>query len=237
MTTTIAENIAAIRQRMNAAAVRSGRNPEAVRLMAVSKTVEPARIRWAIDAGMTLFGENYVQEAREKIPEIGHDVQWHMIGHLQTNKAKYVVNLFDWIHSVDRLELAQELDKRAGQHSRKLNVLMEVNVGGEASKSGAEPAQVLELVREVSFLPNLSIQGLMTMPPYADDPEQSRPYFVALRKLRDEIIDANIPGVAMNELSMGMTDDFEVAVEEGATIIRVGRAIFGERNYPLDRSL
>lgn len=229
MTTEIAENINRIKQRMAAAAARSGRNPESIRLMAVSKTVEPERIRQAIDAGMTLFGENYVQEAREKIPDIGHDVQWHMIGHLQTNKAKYVVSLFDWIHSVDRLELAEELDRRAGRHSRKLNVLIEVNVSGEASKSGAEPTQIIELARLISVLPNLSIQGLMTMPPYSDDPEQSRPHFIALRKLRDDIESACIPGVAMNELSMGMTDDFEVAIEEGATIIRVGRAIFGER--------
>lgn len=229
MTTPIADNIATIKQRMLAAAARSGRNPESIRLMAVSKTVGPERIRQAIDAGMTLFGENYVQEAREKIPAVGHGVEWHMIGHLQTNKAKYVVHLFDWIHSVDRLELADELNKRAGQRSRKLNVLIEVNVSGEESKNGAEPSQVPELVRQVSVLPNLSIQGLMTMPPYSDNPENSRPYFIALRKLRDEIASAGIPGVAMNELSMGMTDDFEVAIEEGATIVRVGRAIFGER--------
>ncbi len=229
MTTQIAANIAAIKQRMTAAAARSGRTTESIRLLAVSKTIEPERIRQAMEAGMTLFGENYVQEAREKIPDIGHDVHWHMIGHLQTNKAKYVVSLFEWIHSVDRLELAEELDRRAGQHSRKLNVLIEVNVSGETSKSGAEPSSVLELVRQISVLPNLSIQGLMTMPPYSDDPEQSRPYFIALRKLRDDIESAHIPRVAMNELSMGMTDDFEVAIEEGATIIRVGRAIFGER--------
>ena len=230
MTTSIADNIAAIRQRMHAAAARSGRAPESIRLMAVSKTVAPDRIRQAIDAGMTLFGENYVQEAREKIPAVGNGVEWHMIGHLQTNKAKYVVHLFDWIHSVDRLELAQELDKRAGLHNRKLKVLIEVNVSGEASKSGAEPAQVPELVRQIAALPNLSIRGLMTMPPYSENPENSRPCFIALRKLRDEIASAAIGGVSMNELSMGMTDDFEVAIEEGATIIRVGRAIFGERH-------
>jgi len=230
MTTQIAENIAAIRQRMLAAAARSGRSPESIRLLAVSKTVTPDRVRQAIDAGMAFFGENYVQEAREKIPVVGHSVEWHMIGHLQTNKAKYVVNLFDWIHSVDRMELARELDKRAEQNNRKLKILIEVNVSGEASKSGAEPSEVPELVRQISVLPNLSVQGLMTMPPISDDPNQSRPYFVALRKLRDEIASAAIAGVSMNELSMGMTDDFEVAIEEGATIIRVGRAIFGERH-------
>lgn len=232
MTTPIAANIAMIRQRMTGAALRSGRDPESIRLMAVSKTVEPERIRQALDAGITLLGENYVQEAREKIPAVGHqDVQWHMIGHLQTNKVKYVVNLFDWIHSVDRLELAFELDKRAGQNHRRLNILMEVNVSGEESKNGAAPSQVPELVRQVSILPNLSVRGLMTMPPYSDHPEDSRPYFIALCKLRDEIASAAIPGVSMHELSMGMTDDFEVAIEEGATIIRVGRAIFGDRSY------
>ncbi len=229
MTTQIADNIRTIRNRMAAAAARAGRDPAGIRLMAVSKTVEPERIRQAIDAGIGLLGENYVQEAREKIPAVGQAVQWHMIGHLQTNKVKYVVTLFDWIHSVDRLELAQELSRRAGQHGRTLNVLIEVNVSGEASKNGARPADVLELARQVAALPNLSVRGLMTMPPYSDDPENSRPYFVALRRLRDELAAAALPGVAMAELSMGMTDDFEVAIEEGATIIRVGRAIFGER--------
>ncbi|MEE9935009.1 MAG: YggS family pyridoxal phosphate-dependent enzyme [Deltaproteobacteria bacterium] len=229
MTTQIADNIRTIRNRMAAAAARAGRDPAGIRLMAVSKTVEPERIRQAIDAGIGLLGENYVQEAREKIPAVGQAVQWHMIGHLQTNKVKYVVTLFDWIHSVDRLELAQELSRRAGQHGRVLNVLIEINVSGEASKNGARPADVLELARQVAALPNLSVRGLMTMPPYSDDPENSRPYFVALRRLRDELAAAALPGVAMAELSMGMTDDFEVAIEEGATIIRVGRAIFGER--------
>ena len=231
METDIQTNISMIQQRIAAAAARAGRDPGGIQLMAVSKTVPPERIREAMAAGLKLFGENYVQEAREKIPGIGHSVQWHMIGHLQTNKAKYVVNLFDWIHSVDRLELARELDKKAGQNNRKLNVLIEVNVSGEESKSGVESMQALELVRQISVLPNLSVRGLMTMPPYSDNPETSRPYFKALRKLRDDITHAAIPGVQMDELSMGMTDDFEVAIEEGATILRVGRAIFGARSY------
>lgn len=228
----IKTNILNIRKSIAAAATRTGRDPGTIQLMAVSKTVEPDRIRQALDAGITLLGENYVQEAREKIPAVGRPAEWHMIGHLQTNKVKYVVNLFDWIHSVDRLELARELDKRAGQNHRKLNALVEVNVSGEVSKNGAVPQQVLELVRQISVLPNLSVRGLMTMPPYSDDPENSRPYFQALSRLRDEINTAAIPNVRMDELSMGMTDDFEVAIEEGATIIRVGRAIFGERHYP-----
>jgi hypothetical protein len=225
----IKTNILNIRKRIATAATRAGRDSGTIQLMAVSKTVEPDRIRQALDAGITLLGENYVQEAREKIPAVGRPAVWHMIGHLQTNKVKYVVNLFDWIHSVDRLELARELDKRAGQNNRKLNALIEVNVSGEASKNGAVPQQVLELVRQISILPNLSVRGLMTMPPYSDDPENSRPYFIALRRLRDEIVSAAVPGISMTELSMGMTDDFEVAIEEGATIIRVGRAIFGDR--------
>ncbi|MDD4861959.1 MAG: YggS family pyridoxal phosphate-dependent enzyme [Smithellaceae bacterium] len=225
----IKTNILNIRKRIATAATRAGRDSGTIQLMAVSKTVEPDRIRQALDAGITLLGENYVQEAREKIPAVGRPAVWHMIGHLQTNKVKYVVNLFDWIHSVDRLELARELDKRAGQNNRKLNALIEVNVSDEASKNGAVPQQVLELVRQISILPNLSVRGLMTMPPYSDDPENSRPYFIALRRLRDEIVSAAVPGISMTELSMGMTDDFEVAIEEGATIIRVGRAIFGDR--------
>ncbi len=231
MTNDIAENIEKVREQIRRAAGRAGRLPESVRLMAVSKTVEPARIRQAVLAGVTLLGENYVQEAREKIPALGLPAEWHMIGHLQTNKAKYVAHLFDWIHSVDRLELALELDRRAGQAGRKLNILIEVNVGGESSKSGANPKDVTELVRRISPLPNLSIRGLMTMPPFGDDPEQSRPYFTALRRLRDDIAGESIPGVGMDELSMGMTNDLEIAVEEGATIIRVGRAIFGARPH------
>lgn len=233
METDIVSNIRMIRERIIAAATRSARDPGSIQLMAVSKTIPPERIREAVEAGITLLGENYVQEAREKIPVIGHNVSWHMIGHLQTNKVKYVINIFDWIHSVDRLELARELDKRAGQNNRKLNALIEVNVSGEESKNGVEASHALELVRQVSVLPNLNVRGLMTMPPYSDNPETSRPYFKALRSLRDEISTAAISGIRMDELSMGMTDDFEVAIEEGATIIRVGRAIFGERRYPV----
>ncbi|MDD3250616.1 MAG: YggS family pyridoxal phosphate-dependent enzyme [Smithellaceae bacterium] len=228
----IEANIQKIRKRIAAAAARANRDPAGIRLMAVSKTVEPGQILKALGAGISLLGENYVQEAREKIPIVGSGAEWHMIGHLQTNKVKYVVRLFDWIHSVDRLELARELDKRASQHNRRLNVLIEVNVSGETSKNGAPPDGVPELVRQISTLPNLTIRGLMTMPPYSDNPENSRPYFQALRRLRDEIHAAAIPNVRMDELSMGMTDDFEVAIEEGATIVRVGRAIFGERPYP-----
>ena len=228
METQISSNINIIKQRIAAAAQRAGRDPLSIKLMAVTKTVEPERIGTAIEAGLTMLGENYVQEAKDKITIIGDRAQWHMIGHLQTNKAKYAVKLFDYVHSVDRLELAQELDKRAGQINRKLNVLIEVN-SGEESKSGIEKTQALELVRQVAHLPNLTLRGLMTMAPYSDNPENSRPYFKALRDLRDDIVRAGIAGISMEELSMGMTDDFEVAIEEGATIIRIGRAIFGKR--------
>ena len=224
----ISSNIDVIKQRIAEAVKRAGRDPLAVKLMAVTKTVETERIGTAIEAGLTLLGENYVQEAKDKIAIIGNAAQWHMIGHLQTNKAKYAVNLFDCVHSVDRLELAQELDKRAGQISRKLNILIEVN-SGEESKSGIEKERALELVRQVALLPNLVVRGLMTMAPYSDNPENSRPYFSALRELRDDINRAGIASISIEELSMGMTDDFEVAIEEGATIIRVGRAIFGKR--------
>jgi pyridoxal phosphate enzyme (YggS family) len=228
MKTQISSNINIIKQRIATAAKRAERDPLSIKLMAVTKTVPPERISKAIEAGLTILGENYVQEAKDKIAAIGNHAQWHMIGHLQTNKAKYAVKLFDCIHSVDRLELAQELDKRAGQINRKLNVLIEVN-SGEESKSGIEKTQALELVRQVAHLPNLTLRGLMTMAPYSDNPENSRPYFKALRDLREDIDRAGIAGISMEELSMGMTDDFEVAIEEGATIIRIGRAIFGKR--------
>jgi PLP dependent protein len=228
METEISTNINTLKQRIAAAALRAGRDPLSINLMAVTKTVPPERILKAIDAGLTMLGENYVQEAKDKITTIGDRAHWHMIGHLQTNKAKYAVKLFDFVHSVDRLELAQELDKRARQINRKINVLIEVN-SGEESKSGVERTQALELVRQVAHLPNLAVHGLMTMAPYSDNPETSRPYFKALRELRNEISRANIAGISMEELSMGMTDDFDVAIEEGATIIRIGRAIFGKR--------
>ena len=229
METDIVSNVMGIRQRMAAAAERCGRNHEDINLMAVSKTIPPERVHEAIKAGITWFGENYVQEARDKIALIKEKVQWHMIGHLQTNKAKYVVNLFDYIHSIDRLDLAREIDRRAGLFGRKINILMEVNISGEPSKSGIEASEAIELIKNVSALENLNVQGLMTMAPYSDNPENSRPHFAALRNLQQKIIQEGIAGIQMNELSMGMTDDFEIAIEEGATIVRVGTYIFGPR--------
>ncbi len=229
METAIAANIKAIRQRMAAAAVRCQREPDSIKLLAVTKTVSAARVNEAIAAGIAAFGENYVQEAKEKIAAIDKRVEWHMIGYLQTNKVKYVVNLFDYIHSVDRLELAREINRRAASTGRKMNILVEINVSGENTKSGIPMVHAMELIKAISSLENLSVKGLMTMPPYSDNPESSRPYFSELKSLQKKIINEGIPGIRMDELSMGMTDDFEIAVEEGATIVRIGRAIFGER--------
>ena len=225
----VRDNILRIRERIAAAAARAGRDPSAVRLMGVTKTVGDDRILQAIEAGIDIIGENYVQEARRKIELMGKSAEWHFIGHLQTNKAKYAVRLFDLIHSVNRMSLAEELNRRAAAAGVVSRVLIEVNLGGEESKSGAPPEEAPGLIRAVAQMANLSIQGLMTMAPWYDDPERARPCFAGLRAIRDRIAAEKIPNVAMRELSMGMTDDFEVAVEEGSTIVRIGRAIFGER--------
>jgi pyridoxal phosphate enzyme (YggS family) len=225
----VEDNIRRVRGAMAEAARRSGRSPTAIRLMAVTKTVDDARILAAMRAGVEFIGENYVQEAKRKIEKLGKSSEWHLIGRLQTNKAKVAVHLFDMIHSVDRLELAVELDRRARTAGRIIPILIEVNVSGEESKSGTPRSSALDLIRRVAPLENLSIRGLMTMPPWFDDPEESRLYFRALRELRDRIAGEAIPRVEMQELSMGMTDDYVVAIEEGATIVRIGRGIFGER--------
>jgi PLP dependent protein len=229
MVTDIVANINLIRQKIAVVCAHCGRDPHSVALMAVTKTVPAERILQAVDAGITLLGENYVQEAREKYDLLNGRAQLHLIGHLQTNKAKYAVRLFDYVHSVDRWELAQELDRRAKAVSRKMNILIEVNVSGEQTKNGVPAADALELIKRTVTLENLTVRGLMTMAPYSDNPETSRPYFQALRNLRNDIIREQIPGIQMEELSMGMTDDFAVAIEEGATIVRIGRAIFGNR--------
>jgi PLP dependent protein len=226
----IADNIRHIRETMAAAARRSGRPPSAIRLMAVSKTVDDARIGEAISTGVEIIGENYVQEAKRKIEERGKSCEWHLIGHLQTNKAKYAVRLFDMIHSVDRMELAAELDRRARANGRVMPVLIEVNVAGEETKSGVPLAAAPDLIRAAASLENLAIRGLMTMPPWFENAEEARPYFRSLRELRERIAAEAIPRVEMRELSMGMTGDYTVAVEEGSTIVRIGRGIFGERN-------
>ena len=219
----IRENLLRVMERIEKAAQRAGRDPKEVRLVAVSKTVESVRVKEAIEAGVSILGENYVQEAQKKIEEIGRPVSWHFIGHLQSNKAKHAVRLFDMIHSVDSLSLAQELNRRAIQT---IKVMIEVNLAKEASKFGAEEEKILTLAQEILKLDHLSLEGLMTMPPLFDSPEMSRPYFVALRELKEKMAREGIP---IKDLSMGMSNDFEMGIEEGATYVRVGTAIFGPR--------
>ena len=229
MMETIAQRLEAIRRRVERAARKAGRDPAGIRLIAVSKTKPVSMIREAVAAGVTDLGENYIQEAREKIPQVAGEVRWHFIGHLQTNKAKYAARLFDWIHTIDRNEIADVLNRRAEIEDRVLKVLIEVNVGKEATKSGVMEEDLLSLVEHVATLPRLSLRGLMVIPPLALDPEEARGYFIKTRRLAEEIAAREIPNVSMEELSMGMTSDFEVAIEEGSTMIRVGTAIFGPR--------
>ena len=212
------------------AARACGRNPETIRLVAVSKTVPTARVRQAVQAGATILGENYIQEARTKFNDLATTpVSWHFIGHLQSNKAKYAVRLFDLIHSVDSLKLARELDKQSRKINKIQEILIQVNISKEASKSGVNAKDTLSLLKDISRLENLSVKGLMTMPPYFNAPEKVRPYFTALRDLRDRLDQQGLLNVGLNELSMGMTGDFEVAIQEGATLVRIGTAIFGDR--------
>ena len=228
----IEERLKQVRERIVQACSRCGRDPAGVRLVAVSKTVEPDRIWQALARGVTILGENYIREAREKIPLIDKSgVSWHYIGHLQTNKAKYAAALFDMVHSLDSLPLAQSLNREAEKNGRVLQVLVQVNVSGEQTKSGCEPGDAAGLIAAAANLQHLRVQGLMTIPPPADNPEQSRPFFTALRRLRDDTAQ-QLPGVgALPELSMGMSADFEAAIEEGATLVRVGSLLFGERPY------
>ena len=225
----IRENIESIRTRIDAACNRSGRQGHDVTLMAVTKTVGVDSIQEALNAGVTHLGENRVQDAIPKIETLQarQDVTWHMIGHVQTNKVKRAVEYFQKIHSVDSLKLAREIDKRSEQQNRVIEILFEVNVSGETSKFGLSPEDLPEVVREATQLENIMPKGLMAMAPFVDDPEDTRPYFRKLRRLLVEFQDQGFS--AMTELSMGMTNDFEVAVEEGATIVRVGSAIFGAR--------
>ena len=226
----IKDRLEKVKERIKKAAELCHRDPETVRLVAVSKTVPVSKVQEAIEAGVTVLGENYVQEARDKINSLkSFPVEWHFIGHLQSNKAKYAVRLFDLIHSVDSLKLAQELNKQAHKNGKVQQILIQVNISQEDTKSGISVDEAVNLISEISHLENLSIQGLMTMPPYFNQPEKVQPFFAALRDLRDQVECKTIPNVSMDQLSMGMTGDFEVAIEEGATMVRVGTAIFGER--------
>ena len=225
----VSENFKIVMDRIASAAKRAGRDPSSVRLVVVTKTVDCGRIAEAVAAGAAILGENRVQEAKEKIEALGKIASWHLIGHLQTNKAKYAVRLFELIHSVDNLELAAEIDRQAAKIGKVQDILIEVNIAGEASKAGMAVKGAPALVREAARLKNISIRGLMTMPPYSENPEDSRPYFTVLRELAETIMKEKIPSISMQELSMGMSGDFEVAIEEGATLVRVGTAIFGDR--------
>ena len=226
---TIAGNLARINQRILTAAEQAGRDAASVRLVAVSKTRPPADIVAAFQAGQTVFGENYIQELVPKLAEIHEAVQWHVIGHLQSNKAKYIAGQVAMIHSVDRISLAQEIDRQWGRLGKICEVLIQVNISGETSKSGTTEAGAIQLVRECALLPNIRVRGLMTMPPFFDDPDAAQPYFAELRRLSEVIAALQIAGVEMTELSMGMSGDFEAAILEGATLVRIGTAIFGER--------
>jgi PLP dependent protein len=225
----IAENLKEIRQRMLEAAVAAGRDPAEVRLVAVSKTKPAAAIAEAFDCGQLVFGENYVQELVEKAAQLPQGISWHFIGNLQSNKVRQIAGLVDMIHSVDRLSLAQEIDRQWGALGKRCDILIQVNISREATKGGTSSEALLELVTSVAALPNLRVMGLMTMPPFFDDPEAARPYFKALRDLAREVEAARIPDVEMRELSMGMSGDFEAAIGEGATLVRVGSALFGGR--------
>ncbi len=229
----IADNIAHIQERVAAAALRSGRKPEDVTLMAVSKTFPPERIREAYDAGLRVFGENRIQEFAGKVAALRDmgDPKWHMIGHLQSNKATQAVELFSHIDSVDSVRLALKLNSAASRLDKKISVLIEINIGGEAAKSGAAPesAELGDLLKAAPGLPFLDFRGLMTVPPYSDDSEQSRPYFRRMRELFNQIAGRKLAAVRMEVLSMGMSHDYEIAIEEGSTCVRIGTAIFGAR--------
>ncbi len=221
------DNLNSIQQRISAACDRSGRGANCVTLLAVSKTHPPETISTAAGLGLLVFGENKVQEAKAKIPLCPGKLRWHFIGHLQSNKCRDAVQLFEMIQSVDSLPLAQEINKRAAEAARTMPVLLEVNLAGEASKFGYKPEQLLAELKEINSFPRIEIHGLMTMPPWTPDAESSRPHFRRLRELKtqcEEILGAPLP-----QLSMGMSGDFEVAIEEGATIVRIGTALFGPR--------
>jgi PLP dependent protein len=230
MKSILKKNIDLIQSCIKETAHLCGRNSNEIQLVAVTKTIQPERVREAIGFGLKTFGESYIQESRDKITAIvDSSVSWHFIGHLQSNKAKYAVKLFDLIHTVDSVKLACELNRQAQKINKVQDILLQVNVGMESSKSGASPDDVLDLTKAISSLQHLKVKGLMTIPPVYNSPERVAPYFQTLRKLRDIIQNEKIPNIDMKELSMGMTGDFKVAIREGATMIRIGTAIFGER--------
>ena len=225
------ESASIILKKMSHAAMRAGRCPSEIKLIAVTKTVSTEAVKEAVNAGLRIFGENRVQEAQKKISDLRFEIsnsriEWHLIGHLQKNKAKYAVQLFDLIHTVDSIDLAEELNRQAGKAGKIQRILIQVKLSEEETKHGVPEKELIPLLEKINDLRNLKLEGLMTMPPYFEDAEKARPYFKRLREIRDE---ADKKGYRLPELSMGMSGDFEVAVEEGATMVRIGTAIFGER--------
>lgn len=227
----IRKNLETVRKNVADACARSGRNASEVQIMAVSKLKSVQDIRAAAAAGQHLFGENYVQEIREKYEELGDQVEWHMIGHLQRNKVKYLVDKVKMIHSVDTVALAEQIEKEAAKHDVRMNVLLEVNIAEEESKWGFKAEETLAAAKEIGTMPHLCVRGLMTSAPYTENPETNRLHFRHLKELFDMLAAAGYAGVQADTLSMGMTGDYVVAVEEGATMIRVGTGIFGQRDY------
>lgn len=225
----IAANYRRVRERINEAAARCGRDPRAIKLLAACKSQSAAQIQAAIEAGIRNFGENYVQEAQAKRAVIKEPVEWHMIGHLQRNKVRAALELFDLIESLDSLELAGELDKEGRKRGKMVRAYVEVNLGGEESKSGIASAQVEPLLRAAGEFSNLSIEGLMAVPPFRENPEEVRPYFRRLKELQAGLMALKLPHGELKELSMGMSHDYPVAIEEGSTLVRIGTAIFGPR--------
>jgi len=226
----IADNLAHIRDRIAEAASRAGRSPDDIRIVAAAKNQSFDRVREAIECGIRIFGHNYVQEAAQQVALMSDaQVQIHMIGHLQKNKAGKAVEIFRTVETVDNSDLAEALDRRAALVEKTVEVLIQVNLSGEPQKSGIAKEQVAELTRKIRSFPHLRLRGLMTMPPFFDDPKRARPYFARLKELRQELIASEVLAPDMTELSMGMTGDFEVAVEEGATLVRIGTALFGSR--------
>ncbi|WP_024864594.1 YggS family pyridoxal phosphate-dependent enzyme [Butyrivibrio sp. FCS014] len=227
----ISKNLEFVEENISKACKKAGRDRSEVTLIAVSKTKPVSDIRQAMDCGIKTFGENKVQEIKDKTQEITEPLNWHMIGHLQANKVKYLPGRVCMIHSVDNRKLADEIEKQFAKTDSVIDVLIEVNMAGEDSKFGLTPEEAPGFVKEISVLPHLNIRGLMTIAPYTEDPESNRVFFRGLRKLKDKINEMGIPGVNMDTLSMGMTGDYQVAIEEGATFVRVGTGIFGERDY------
>ena len=223
----IKNNLEIINEKIKKAALKANRNPQEIKLVAVTKTATIEQIKEAISVGVKIIGENKVQEAKEKYQILSADIEWHLVGHLQTNKVKYAIEIFDLIHSVDSIKLAKEIDRRSLQFGMITNVLVEVNVSGEETKYGIKPEEVEPFLKEISEFSRTRVRGLMTIAPIAEDKEEVRPYFRKLRELFKEIKSKNIKNVKMDYLSMGMTEDFEVAVEEGANMVRIGRGIFG----------